>query len=45
MKRILLIDDDINFCKVIDYQLQKNEFDVTSANNGEEGLALSLIHI
>ena len=39
MKRILLIDDDINFCKVIDYQLQKNEFDVTSANNGEEGLA------
>lgn len=38
MKRILLIDDDVNLCKVIGYQLQKNGFEVTSANNGEDGL-------
>jgi two-component system NtrC family response regulator len=38
MRRLLLIDDDINLCKVIGYQLQKNGFDVTSANNGHEGL-------
>jgi len=39
MKRILLIDDDVNLCKVIGYQLQKNGFEVTSANDGKEGLA------
>lgn len=39
MKRILLIDDDINLCKVIGYQLQKSGFDVTSANSGKEALA------
>ncbi|MCK6619720.1 MAG: sigma-54-dependent Fis family transcriptional regulator [Calditrichaceae bacterium] len=38
MKRILLIDDDINLCKVIGYQLQKNGFDVTPANSGKEAL-------
>lgn len=38
MKRLLLIDDDINLCKVIGYQLQKNGFDVTSANSGKEAL-------
>lgn len=39
MKRLLLIDDDINLCKVIGYQLQKNGFDVTAANRGTEALA------
>lgn len=38
MKRILLIDDDVNLCKVIDYQLRKNGFNVTSVNSGKEGL-------
>ena len=36
--KILLIDDDINLCKVIAYQLQKRNFTVTTANFGKEGL-------
>jgi len=39
MKNILLIDDDINLCKVIGYQLHKNGFAVTTANSGQAGLA------
>lgn len=39
MKRVLLVDDDINLCKVIGYQLQKNGFEVTSANRGNAALA------
>ena len=38
--RVLLIDDDINLCKVLAYQLEKNNYTVTTANNGEEGLVL-----
>ncbi|MCB0261565.1 MAG: sigma-54-dependent Fis family transcriptional regulator [Calditrichaeota bacterium] len=38
MNRILLIDDDVNLCKVIAYQLKKNGYNVTSANSGAEGL-------
>ena len=39
MKRVLLVDDDINLCKVIGYQLQENGFEVTSANRGNAALA------
>ena len=38
--RVLLIDDDINLCKVLAYQLEKNKFNVTMANKGEDGLKL-----
>lgn len=38
MNKILLIDDDVNLCKVMGYQLQKNGFDVTTANDGPVGL-------
>jgi two-component system NtrC family response regulator len=38
--RVLLIDDDINLCKVLAYQLEKNGYTVATANNGEEGVAL-----
>ena len=38
--RILLIDDDVNLCKVLAYQLSKHEYQVTTARNGEEGLSL-----
>jgi two-component system NtrC family response regulator len=38
--RVLLIDDDVNLCKVIAYQLEKNGFGVTTANHGNEGLNL-----
>ncbi|NIV12529.1 MAG: response regulator [Aliifodinibius sp.] len=40
MTRILLIDDDVNLCKVIEYQLQKAGYEVDSANSGNEGLGL-----
>jgi two-component system NtrC family response regulator len=35
---ILLIDDDINLCKVIGYQLEKQDFLVTTAHRGKDGL-------
>lgn len=38
--KILLIDDDINLCKVLAYQLEKNGFIVRTANNGNDGLKL-----
>jgi DNA-binding NtrC family response regulator len=36
--KILLIDDDVNLCQVISYQLKKMEYDVDVANSGREGL-------
>ena len=36
--QILLIDDDLNLCKVISHQLQKNGHEVVLANSGNEGL-------
>jgi two-component system NtrC family response regulator len=38
MNRVLLIDDDINLCKVIAHQLKKNGFEVATADSGEAGL-------
>ncbi|MFQ5584595.1 MAG: response regulator, partial [Calditrichia bacterium] len=38
MNKLLLIDDDVNLCKVMEYQLQKNGFDVTTANDGPVGM-------
>jgi len=40
MKRILLIDDDINLAKVIGYQLRKNGFEVVTSNSGRDGLRI-----
>ena len=39
MKKLLLIDDDVNLCTVLSHQLRKNGYDVTTANSGEDGLA------
>jgi DNA-binding NtrC family response regulator len=36
--RLLLIDDDINLCQVISYQLKKMGYEVDVANSGSEGL-------
>lgn len=36
----MLIDDDINLCKVLAYQLEKNGFIVRTVNNGNDGLKL-----
>ncbi len=37
--KILLIDDDVNLCKVLSYQLKKQGYEVTTAFSGQEGLA------
>jgi DNA-binding NtrC family response regulator len=36
--KILLIDDDVNLCQVISYQLKKMGYDVDITNSGREGL-------
>jgi len=38
--KVLLIDDDMNLCKVLAYQLQKSGYQVSMAKNGGEGLSL-----
>ncbi|MEJ2633912.1 MAG: sigma-54 dependent transcriptional regulator [Calditrichia bacterium] len=38
--RILLIDDDINLCKVLSHQLKRNGYEVITANSGMEGINL-----
>ena len=38
--KVLLIDDDINLCKVLAHQLKKQGYAVTSANDGQSGLRL-----
>ncbi len=40
MKRVLLIDDDINICKVLSHQLRKNGMETDTAYSGKEGLTL-----
>ena len=38
---VLLIDDDINLCKVLRYQLEKNGFTVITAASGEEAVEVT----
>lgn len=38
--KVLLIDDDVNLCKVLSHQLKKNGFKVITAYNGKDGIAL-----
>ena len=38
--KVLLIDDDINLCKVLAHQLKKQGYAVSSANDGQNGLRL-----
>jgi len=44
MMKIILIDDDINLCRVLSHQLKKNGFEVFTANSGRQGLDLFLEH-
>ena len=37
-KRILLVDDEPDFCTIVQVQLEKEGFEVELAYNGEEGL-------
>ncbi len=38
--KILLIDDDVNLCRIIAYQLEKNGYEVIKTYRGREGLEL-----
>lgn len=40
MKKILIIDDDHSFRRVLEYNLQEEGYDVLSASSGEDGLVL-----
>src|SRR5580704_7183557 len=39
-RRILIIDDDRSLCEVLELELERREFDVTSVNTPQEALAL-----
>jgi two-component system NtrC family response regulator len=40
MKKILVIDDDHSYRRVLEYNLQEEGYDVLSASSGEDGLVL-----
>jgi DNA-binding response OmpR family regulator len=42
MKKILLVEDDVDFSMVLQQYLQLNNFDVTTAENGKKALELLL---
>jgi DNA-binding response OmpR family regulator/MinD-like ATPase involved in chromosome partitioning or flagellar assembly len=44
MKRVLVVDDDPNVCKLLDFSLQRAGFSVIIANDGDEGLAQARQH-
>ena len=44
MKRVLIVDDDPNICKLLDFSLQHAGFAVLVAQDGDEGLALARQH-
>jgi CheY-like chemotaxis protein/MinD-like ATPase involved in chromosome partitioning or flagellar assembly len=44
MKRVLIVDDDPNICKLLDFSLQHAGFSVLVAQDGDEGLALAREH-
>ena len=39
--KILIIDDDLSLCRVFERFLTTNDYEVSSSNNGQEGLLLS----
>jgi len=40
MKKIIVIDDDNSFRRVLEYNLQEEGYEVLCASSGEDGLAL-----
>lgn len=44
MKRVLIVDDDPNICKLLEFSLQEAGFAVFIAQDGDEGLALAREH-
>ena len=37
-KKILLVDDDLDFIQILEFDLKKRGYEVEMANNGEDGL-------
>ncbi|MBI3307453.1 MAG: response regulator [Candidatus Omnitrophica bacterium] len=37
-KKILLVDDDLDFIQILEFDLKKHGYEVTTAANGEDGL-------
>jgi len=44
MKKILVIDDDLTFCKLFEQVLTQKGYEVLKAGNGQEGLRLLFTH-
>ncbi|MBN1642486.1 MAG: response regulator [Anaerolineae bacterium] len=44
MKQVLVVDDDPNVCKLLDFALQRAGFSVILANDGDEGFAQAREH-
>lgn len=42
MARILVVDDEMDICEILKFNLENNGYKVDTANSGEEALALSL---
>lgn len=41
MKKILIVEDELSYLKLLHDQLSKNEFEVLEAQDGHEGLAIA----
>lgn len=42
MARILVVDDEMDICEILKFNLENNGYKVDTANSGEEALALPL---
>src|SRR5450432_3674265 len=42
MERVLVIDDDVGLCELVDEYLEPEGYDVEAAHNGERGIARAL---
>ena len=43
--KILVVDDDLNICELLKLYLENEGYAVFTANDGQEAVDLSLIHI
>ena len=42
MDRVLVVDDEIDICEILKFNLENNGYSVDTANSGEEALAMPL---
>ncbi|MBI3314038.1 MAG: response regulator [Candidatus Omnitrophica bacterium] len=43
-KKILLVDDDLDFVQILEFDLKKHGYEILTAANGEDGLEKLKIH-